>query len=513
MIIFYSKHHFKPQRLADMKLFLLGIFTFITVSSFAQKKIALKQIQEFDSYVEKVRKEWEVPGLSIVVVKDNKVIFKKGYGVRELGKADPVTAQTLFACASTTKAMTVALIGMLVDEGKLKWNDPVSGYLPELQLYDAFVTQALTIRDLLIHDTGLGGTDFFTGAMNIPVNEMFKRMALVKPSYPFRGGFVYQNIMYSAAGRIIERVTGKLWSEVIQERIFDRLGMTQTAPKRKFIRTENVTKPHFKINDTIRVIEYGTDSEIGSAGAVWSSADDMGKWVICMLDSSKYNGGRLLKAETWAEMFKPQTIFPESEYPTMQLLKPDWRTYGLGWYQHDYKGKKINFHTGSLAGLTAMTGQLPEEKLGVFIFGNYDHAEVRHVLLYKTFDYFALGQNRDWNAEFKKLYSDLGEKGKKKIHDFEAARVENTSTGLSLVQYSGKYRSALYGEATITINGNILLANVNDVLKAKLLHWHYDVFNGPYEKAWYGNATAQFKMNSSGKIDAVVFDGMEFKKE
>lgn len=487
-------------------------FVFTAISSHAQKKFTPKQIQEFDDYVEMVRIQWDVPGLSITVVKENQVVFTKGYGVRELGKPDPVNTETLFACASTTKAMTVALMGMLVDEGKIKWNDRVHKFLPELQLFDPYVTRELTIRDLLIHDSGIGGTDFFTGSMNIPVNEMFRRMELVKPSYPFRSGFEYQNIMYSAAGRIIERLTGKLWSEVIQERIFTPLGMNQTAPKRKFIKGENVTRPHFKINDTIRVIDYGADSEIGSAGNVWSNADDIGKWVICMLDSSKFSGGRLLKPETWNEIFKPQTMFPEDEYPTMQILKPNWRTYGLGWYQHDYKGKKINFHTGSHAGLTAITGQLPDEKLGVFVFGNYDHAEVRHVLLYKTLDFFALGGTRDWNTEFKTLYLKIAEDGKKRKLNFEANKIANTSPSLPLKNYTGKYISPLYGEAEVSLTGKTLFFNINDVSKATLSHWHYDTFYGPYQKAWNGKATARFGLNAAGNVDVLVFDGMEFRK-
>jgi CubicO group peptidase (beta-lactamase class C family) len=295
-----------------MRVFSILFLLLITLTAFAQKPISPKQIQEFDAYVESVRKQWNVPGLAITVVKDNQVIFKKGYGIRELGKSEAVDTQTLFACASTTKAMTVTLMGMLVDEGKLAWNDPVSKFLPELQLYDPYVTRELKIRDLLIHDTGVGSTDFMTGAMTIPANEMFRRMEMVKPSYPFRAGFAYQNTFYSAAGRVIERITGKTWAEFLKERIFMPLGMTRTAPKRGYIKEgdSNVTKPHYNVNDTIRVIEYGADSEIGSAGAVWSSADDISKWVICMLDSSKYSGGRLVKPETWAEMFKPQTFFP-----------------------------------------------------------------------------------------------------------------------------------------------------------------------------------------------------------
>ncbi|AKD58258.1 serine hydrolase [Spirosoma radiotolerans] len=493
-------------------LFLL-FFVSTAFTALAQKQISPKQIQEFDAYVEAARKQWDVPGLSIAVVKDNQVIFKKGYGVREFGKPERVDTQTLFACASTTKAMTVALMGMLVDEGKLAWNDPVSKYLPELQLYDPYVTRALTIRDLLIHDTGVGSTDFMTGAMSIPVNEMFRRMVMVKPSYPFRAGFVYQNTFYSAAGRIIERIVGKTWAETIKERIFTPLGMTRTAPKRGYITDANLTKPHYNINDTIKVIEYGADSEVGSAGAVWSSADDISKWIICMLDSSKYNGGRLLKPETWTEIFTPQTFFPEDEYPTMHLLKPNWRTYGLGWYQHDYRGKKVNFHTGSLAGLTAITGQLPEAKLGVYIFGNYDHAEVRHALMYKAFDWFALGGNRDWSVEFKTLYSKLREDGKKAQRSFDSKRVLNTSPSVPLVQYAGTYTSPLYGKAEVSVAGNQLSINVNDnSLNAVLPHWHYDTFYGPYQKAWYGKAMARFNLNTLGKVDNLVFDGMDFRK-
>ncbi|GAB4014998.1 serine hydrolase [Spirosoma koreense] len=496
-----------------MRIIAFFLFNLITFTGFTQSPSA-KQIQEFDNYVETARKQWNVPGLSIAVVKNNKVLFRKGYGVRELGKPDPVDTQTLFACASTTKAMTVTLMGMLVDEGKLAWDDPVSKYLPELQLYDPYVTRELKIRDLLIHDTGVGGTDFLTGAMTIPANEMFKRLALVRPSYPFRAGFVYQNTFYSAAGRVIERIVGKTWAEFLKERIFIPLGMNRTAPKRGYIKDSNLTKPHFAINDTIRVIEYGADSEIGSAGAVWSSADDISKWMICMLDSGKYSGGRLLKPQTWAEMFKPQTFFPEDEYPTMQILKPNWRTYGLGWYQHDYKGHKVNFHTGSLSGLTAIIGQIPDEKLGVYVFGNYDHAEVRHALMYKTFDLFALGGNRDWSAEFKKLYDGFKEEHKKAGQAFIDKRVPNTAPSLPLVAYAGRYTSPLYGQAEVNVQGNQLVLNVNNnSLNARLSHWHYDTFYGPLQKAWYGKALAQFSLNASGHVAGLLVDGMDFRKE
>ncbi|WP_332368740.1 DUF3471 domain-containing protein [Spirosoma telluris] len=222
----------------------------------------------------------------------------------------------------------------------------------------------------------------------------------------------------------------------------------------------------------------------------------------------------MLKPETWAEMFTPQTFFPEDEYPTMQILKPNWRTYGLGWYQHDYKGHKVNFHTGSLSGLTAITAQLPDEKLGVYVFGNYDHAEVRHALVYKTFDWFALGGTRDWSTEFKTLYDGLKEQGIKAEKAFIEKRVLNTSPSLPLMAYVGNYTSPLYGRAEVSAVDNQLVININDnSLNATLAHWHYDTFYGPYKKAWYGKARARFILGISGKVDTLVFDRLEFKKE
>lgn len=495
-----------------MRLYAL-LFLLVALPTLAQKAFSTKQIQAFDQYAERVRRDWAIPGMAITVVKDGRVLFSKGYGVREVGRPEPVDTQTLFACASTTKAMTVTLLGMLVDAGKLRWDDPVYQYLPELQFYEPYVTRQVTIRDLLLHNTGVGGTDFFTSAMTIPANEMFRRMVLVKPVYSFRAGYVYQNTMYSAAGRIIERLMGKTWSEAIRERIFQPLGMTRTVPKRGYIADNNLTRPHVRINDTIRVIPYGLDSEIGSAGAVWSSADDISKWVICMLDSGRYAGGRLLKPATWAEIFRPQTMVPDDEYATMQVLKPNWFTYSLGWYQHDYRGHKVNFHTGSLSGLTAITGQLPDEKLGVFVFGNLDHAEGRHALLYKTFDWFALGGTRDWSADFKTLYDGLDRQRQNAEQAINAQRVANTKPTVPLAAYAGTYTSPLYGEATVTVTGNRLAINVNEVLTATLSHWHYDTFRGAYDKAWYGNATAQFTLNPAGRVQTLLVDGLTFGRK
>jgi CubicO group peptidase (beta-lactamase class C family) len=496
-----------------MRLLLL-LLLFISPLAFGQKTATLDQkIKEFDQYVENGRKQWEVPGLALAVVKDGKVIFAKGYGVRDNTKSDLVNNQTLFACASTTKAMTAACMGILVDEGKVKWDDPVSKYLPEYQLYDPYVTRELRVRDLFLHNSGVGNADFVWGLMDIPVNEIFLKMRDVKPSYSFRSGFIYQNIFYIAAGEVIRKVSGKPWEVFIQERIFTPLGMTRTVPSRKFIKDENQTKPHFKIEGQIKTISYTKDETVGPAGAVWGSIDDMAKWVVCMLDSSKYPGGRLLKKETWREMFKPQTIVSDSEfYPTAQITKPNWKTYGLGWFQHDYKGRKLNFHTGSLSGLTAINAQIQEDNVGFYIFENYDHAELRHALMYKALDLFALGGNRDWSTEFLKLYTGLREKGEKAEKDFEAKRVMNTKPSLALADYAGTYTSPLYGTAEITVAGNQLAIDLNKFIKAHVDHWNYDTFRGWFDEKENGKGNAMFYLGPDGKVKKLDLEGLEFTK-
>lgn len=493
---------------------LLVLFVFSFTFSAAQKTSTTeKQLQEFEAYIAKAQRDWEVPGLAVAIVKDGKVLLAKGYGVRELGKPDAVNAQTLFACASTTKAMVATAMGILVDEGKINWDDAVMRHLPEFQLYDPYITREIKVRDLFIHDTGLGNADFLWSIMDIPSDEVLHKMRYVKPTYSLRSSFIYQNIFYLAAGKIIEKISHQSWDQFVRERIFHPLGMTRTVPLLKDVNPTNQTSAHFKIEGKIEVIKHTSADQIGPAGSVWSSIEDMSKWVACMLDSSKYAGGRLLTAKTWMEMFTPQVQVPQAQfYPTAQLTKPTWKTYGLGWFQHDYKGKKVNFHTGSLAGAIALNAQLPEERLGIYVFGNYDHAEFRHALMYKAFDLFALGGNRDWNAEILSLYKNIQAGNEKRQAEFEAQRVLNTKPSKPLEAYAGKYTDPLYGEVLITIENNQLRAVGNNFLMGTFAHWHYDTFRGWFDKKWYGKSNLIFSLGANGKISKVTFAGFEFRK-
>ena len=503
-------------------LLLLGLLALSTTLP-AQKKPASdldKKIKEFDAYVQSALKQWEVPGAGVAVVKGGKVIYLKAFGTRDLNTGDPANTETLFSIGSTTKAMTAVCLGMLVDEGKLGWDEPVTKYLPEFQLYEPYVTRELKIRDLLLHNSGVGNTDFLWGSMNIPEDEILRRMRMVKPTYSFRGGFIYQNIFYIAAGKVIEKVSGQNWHAFIQARIFQPLGMMRSVTKLKRITDDNHTKPHFRLQGKIQAIGYTNDDEVGAAGSIWSSIADMSKWTLCMLDSSKFpaaspgqTGGRLLKPQTWAEMFKPHTLVtPVQFYPTQQLTKPNWMTYGLGWFQHDYKGHKVNFHTGSLAGLIALHAQLPDAALGYYFLGNLDHAEVRHALMYKAFDIFSVGGTRDWSTEIKSLYDGLIAQQEKRLADLEAQRVKDTKPSLPLSAYAGKYTDPLFGTVDVTVQGEALRVNMNGVELGSAEHWNYDTFYGTWDKTWYGKFTVQFNLNPFGKISSLSLDGAELKR-
>ena len=471
----------------------------------------------FDSYVENARKAWNVPGIAVTVVKDGKVVFAKGYGVKEIGKPGRVDTKTLFGSMSTTKAMTVAVLGMLVDEGKVKWDDKVVDYLPEFRLSDRYVTGDLRVRDLLTHNSGLGNTDLIWAFdEDVAPDVVVEKMKLPKLEYPLRGGYEYQNLMYFFAGRLIERVSGKKWEDIITERLFRPLGMNDTYPTLASSRAyPNLSVSHFEIDGKIEAIPESSADAIGCAGSVWSNADDIGKWVAFMLSNPEINGKHLLKPETYNEILKPQIIVPAAKfYPTAAVTKPNWITYGFGWFQHDYRGEKIDFHTGSLAGRTAIIGLMPSTGVGFYAFGNLDHAEVRHALMYKAFDLYGFGDDsRDWSAELKTLYDGLHKAGEEQQAKMRAARVEGTSPSVPLEQYAGTYSDPFVGTAEVIFENGKLRMTVEKKTSATLNHWHYDTFEVSFDRRWYGKGLVSFELNPvTGKVAAMKFAGYELKK-
>ncbi len=474
-------------------------------------------VDAFDRYAEAARIDWNVPGMSIAIVQDGKVLLAKGYGLRELGKNEVVDANTLFGAMSTTKAMTAVTMAMLVDEGKVSWDDKVVKHLPDFRVADPYVTAEMRIRDLFTHSGGMGNADFlWTWTPELSAAEVVQRMQYARPAYPFRGGYTYQNIMYGVAGQVIERVSGMPWTRFVTERLFVPLGMKSTfATLGASNGYPNRSSSHYLIDEKISVIPEMTVDSVAAAGSVWSTANDIAKWVTFMLGDGTANGKVLLKPATFQTLTRPQVVIP-APYPTTTLTKPHWTTYALGWFQIDYRGLMVNFHTGSLAGRTAIIGIIPDKKMGIYIFGNVDHAEVRHALMYKAFDVFAFGDNsgRDWSKEMKALYDGLDEQGRRQAEASRARRNPNTKPSLALSAYTGRFSDPLYGDARVElVDGKLRLTMGKGARIADLEHWHYDTFQTKWQQRWLGQGLVSFQLNpASGSVDSITVGGAQLRR-
>ena len=490
----------------------------ILAAAIAAQNTQQNTVDAFDKYAEAARVAWGVPGMSIAVVQDGKVLLSKGYGLRELGKNDKVDSSTLFGAMSTTKAMTAVAMGILVDEGKVKWDDKVIKHLPDFRVADPYVTNELKVRDLFTHNAGIGNADFLWGwTPELPTAEVARRMQFAPQAYSFRGGYTYQNIMYVVAGLVIEKASGMPWERFMTTRVFEPLRMKDTFPDLSLSRRyRNRSSAHFEIEKKIEIIPETSADSVAAAGAVWSTSDDIAKWVSFLLGNAAADGKTILKPATLAEMMKPHAIIPiEQFYPTTRLTKPHWTTYGLGWFQHDYRGQMVNMHTGSLAGRTAIVGLIPDKKFGIYIFGNIDHVELRHALMYKAFDMFAFGDNtRDWSTEAKALYDGLAAAGEKQEEAVKAMRANGTSPSLPLAAYAGRYSDRFYGSMDISLVNGSLNLRINSENGGRLEHWQHETFQITWSKRWWGKDLMSFQLDPvTGKVDSLTLGGAVLKRE
>jgi CubicO group peptidase (beta-lactamase class C family) len=469
-----------------------------------------------DELAAKGATDWEIPALAVSVVKDGEVVFARGYGVLELGKPAAADENTLFAVGSTTKAMTAAAIGILVDEGKLGWDDPVTKHLPWFQLSDPFVTREVTVRDLLTHRAGLPNADFlWYGRESASAADILARMRYLPQETSLRSHFTYQNVMYAAAGAVVSQVGGMPWEEFVRTRILVPLGMTGTVTTLAAASEQsNVASPHFRIDGRVQVIENASVDPVAPAGSIWSSVSDMAKWMRFLLEGTTPSGARLLKEETLEELFRPQTIVDRDEfYPTQRLTRPKWTTYGLGWFQHEYQGRAVDFHTGSIDGMVAIHGLIRSERLGVFVLANLDHAELRHALMYTVFDLFGseAGTHRDWSAELRELYRSLAKEADDRKAEIETKRKPGTRPSLPPEGYAGAYSDPLAGEARITNGEEGLCLELGPTLSGRLEHWHHDVFQVVWDRKWQGTSFVSFELGIEGEVKSLSLDGLRFE--
>lgn len=468
-------------------------------------------LDKLDKFYEQTQKEWNVPGMSVAIVKDGKIIFSKGYGVKETGSTERPDGNTMYAIASNTKAFTAAIIGQLVDEGKCSWDDPVQKYLPWFQVYDPAVSSQVTLRDLLSHRVGYGtfSGDVAWYKSTLKADAIVRQSKHLMPAFGFRNGYGYSNIMYLAAGEVIREITGKSWFENAQERFLQPLGMYRTTiypgELEKF---GNVATPHAMSGDKNFAIPYTDWSEIAAMGGLISSVNDVAQWMILNLNKGLWNEKKLISDNSINLMWSPHNNRMVDRIRNNDF-NSHFNAYGLGWGMRDYHGRLFLGHTGGYDGMISAVSLLPGENLGIVVLTNGMRSPMMAVT-YHTLDAF-IGVNKDknWSAELLER-AIKHEKGDTRISDRKASQAIGTKPSLPLEKYTGTYVSDIYGNIEVSISNGGLRVDMehSPELAFSLKHFHYDVFEivWDFDQAWFQFGTVKFNTDNYLKVTGMDFD-------
>ncbi len=387
-----------------MKYFVSVLFMFLFVFSGAQAQNSLPE--DFDATVLENMKKWHAPGLGLAIVRDGQTVLAKGYGVKSFKTMEPVNENTLFQAGSTTKAFAAMSIAMLIDQGKANWDDPVIKYIPEFRMEDKYVQNHLTIRDALSHRSGvsyLSNLNLFFGKN---LSETWDMMSNNGQQASFREKWDYNNTTFALSGKVVERISGLPFHEFVRQNILEPLGMKNSVMLDEEVRTSgNRAQAHQHYEGTDYEIPYPYIEYTKSAGMLNSTPVDMTKWMKFLLAKGVWEGKRLVSEEHIEEMLKPQMLLePKDIYPAAASYNHNYYAYGLAWFVHDYKGQKIAMHTGSIDGMVAIIGILPEQNIGVYVFINSDHIEYRHALMYSVIDILLNNERTNWSEKLYQVY-------------------------------------------------------------------------------------------------------------
>ena len=465
--------------------------------------------------VERARQEFHVPGIAVAIVKDGRVVLAAGYGVRRTGEPAPVTARSLFRIASNTKAFTTAALAMLVDEGRIQWDDAVTVHLPGFQMWDPYVTREMTIRDLLTHRSGLGlgaGDLMFFPPGDLGRDEIIRRLRFIRPATSFRGAYAYDNLLYIAAGQLIPAVTGKSWDSFVKERIFAPLGMGNTFTDVAALgQGRDVAIPHNTLSGKLEALPQEDMDTSAPAGAIVSCVEDLAKWMIVQLNGGAVDHTRLFSAAQAREMWKAQTILPIEELPpdapaAFAAAQPNFRAYGLGWELRDYRGKRLVGHTGSLSGYVSRTALVPELKLGIVILTNQEETAAHTAIANTVIDHYLGVPDADWVAASAARVKQQRAEAEAAVRKAAGQRNPNTRPALPLASYAGRYRDAWYGDMRIEEHAGKLSINLTHTpdLAGDLEHWQYDTFVARWKnRTLDADAYVTFALKPDGAVNEV----------
>lgn len=508
------------------KIFSIVIFLFFALSSITAQTVDEK-IKTLDSLYSVALSQWDVPGMAVAIVTSDEVLMSKGYGITDITTRQAVDENTLFALASNTKAFTATALSILVDRGKLAWNDKVIKYLPWFELYDPYVTNEMTIEDLLSHRSGL---ETFSGDLlwygsNLSREEIIRKARFLKPKYGFRTTFGYSNIMFIAAGEIIPKITGKSWDNFVQAEILDKLNMKRSVLSvSKLNDLDNVAQPHTYVDGKLLQIPWLSWDNMAPAGALISCANDMAKWLQMNLNDGRFNGNTIVSEKNMWELQSPRTINKVYQMSHMQFPTTHFKSYALGWSLMDYLGKKVIMHNGGYDGMISQTLFIPEANIGFVIMTN-SLSSVYYPLMYQTLDILLDNEEKvNWNEIMLERIKNAEEYSKKQLNEIEESRHKGTKPSLSMSEYVGFYGCQLYDSVQVIETKDGLTINYlrSPLFVGKMKHWHHDTFRVKFEAApSLPEGFVTFSLNREGKIDGLEvfvdnpdfdFTEFEFKK-
>jgi CubicO group peptidase (beta-lactamase class C family) len=491
-----------------------ALFSMLTAIAWAAPPADLAQ------RVEAARTQIGVPGMAIAIVEDDRVTFAKGFGVKALGQPERVDADTIFPTGSTGKAVTVAALAVLVDQGKIGWDDRVIDHLPGFQMYDPWVTREMTIRDLLVHRSGLGlgeGDLLFVPRTNLTRAESVRRLRYMKPATSFRSGFAYDNVLYMVAGQLIESVSGETWEKFVAEHVLKPAGMLHsTSDEDARFATVNRAQPHARMNGGLRGAgdqeRLDEHDELGRtaapAGGLAVSANDMARWLLIQLHGGSLPGGsgRLFSEAAQTEMWRPAVIQPIAERPAeLRATQPVFSNYALGWDVEDYRGAKVIWHSGAVFGFLTAVVLLPDRHVGFSIEINSEDGEVIRGLMYELMDHYLGLPKTDWVAKYRAFKQ---RRVSEALAALKAPSAKPAAAGPSLPieRYTGTYKDPWYGNIEIAVADGHLTIDFKSTprMGGALEHWQYDTFVTRFDDKNLEPAYVTFGLDAEGRVDRIT---------
>lgn len=506
-MIFHSRHERLRAFLGVAFIGLMLLAAGPGLSAQDLDKDIAKKLQGFDAYMAKILKDWNAPGIGVGIVAGDKLIFAKGYGYRDYGKKLPFTPMTLHQIASNTKLFTAVAVGFLVDGGKLTWDKPVKESVPAIQFYNDQLNSTVTLRDMLAHRTGITRHDTIWYKSDFTRKELFDRVKYLEPTAPLRQTFLYNNLMYAAAGYLIELQSGKTWEEFVRERIFAPLRMTSTSfSVSDMLKQPDYGVPYTERRDSFELYKlpyYEDIAGVAPCGAIVSNIQDMSHWLIALMNGGMYEGAQVLPAGVLKATLEPAIALPNTGPETRgywELLNP---IYGMGRWTASYRGHLVAYHGGDLPGFHSQVSFMPRERFGVLVFVIGDHcAGLYNIISYNIYERLLGLDQTPWSA--RQLETRL--KGKKAGTEARskagADLVPGTKPSHALADFAGQYEHPAYGVLKIKMtDGGLQFDFHKEILP--LAHFHYDRFDTPDDEE-HGKWSVNFLTNPQGDVDKAV---------